>query len=307
VYPNDFVRLFEVSVGYVVAACQIDAENAARAAALAEAGLAEEAARVRAAGPDFDVIQRTFTDVFLPRLVAAATAQAPSLAQTWGEARLSALLCALVIGTAFVRTGRTGPASELAEVLAEEHEGWAEEDLEPQEGEEEPVVKPAAWERVCGEKGQELARLVEQGVLSGRRKGRRLLVQAGSFYDRLREPVPVLPDWGFEFEVLPDKQADEVRHLQKARRHTQEECRRAPLSLVLDLPRRKARRPRKASPKGGGDRRGRGHTPPRRHLTAVARTAIYRTRPGGDRGRVRRGDPHPAVGTGGARGRQEEA
>ena len=145
---------------------------------------------------------------------------------------------------------RMVPASELAEVLAEEHEGWAEEDLEPQEDEEEPVVKPAAWERVCGEKERELARLVEQGVLSGRRKGRRLLVQAGSFYDRLGEPVPVLPDWGFEFEVLPDKQADEVRRLQEARRHTQEECRRAPLSLALDLPRRRTCRPQKASPKG---------------------------------------------------------
>jgi hypothetical protein len=147
---------------------------------------------------------------------------------------------------------KTVLASELAETLAEEYEGWTDSDLEPQEGEEEPLVKQEAWKRVCKEKERELARLVEQGVLVGGRKGRRLTVQAGSFYDWLGEPVPVLPDWGFEFEVLPDKQADEVRRLQEARRHTQEECRRAPLSLVLDLPRprRETRRPRTGSHRG---------------------------------------------------------
>ncbi len=36
----------------------------------------------------------------------------------------------------------------------------------------------------------------------------------------------------------------------EARRHAQEECQLAPLSLVLDLPRRKARRPRTGSPRG---------------------------------------------------------
>lgn len=60
----------------------------------------------------------------------------------------------------------------------------------------------------------------------------------------------MLPDWGFEFEVLPDKRAAEVRRLQEARRHAQKECRHAPLSLALDLPRRKTCRPQKASPQG---------------------------------------------------------
>jgi len=41
-----------------------------------------------------------------------------------------------------------------------------------------------------------------------------------------------------------------VRRLEEARRRTQEECRLAPLSLVLDLPRRKTRRPQKDSPRG---------------------------------------------------------
>jgi hypothetical protein len=86
----------------------------------------------------------------------------------------------------------------------------------------------------------------------GIRKRRRLYVNTGSFYDWLGKPVPLFPDWGWEYQVFPDKQADEVRRLQEARRHTQEECRLAPLSLVLDLPRprRKARGPGKASHKG---------------------------------------------------------
>ena len=106
------------------------------------------------------------------------------------------------------------PAPELAKILAEQHEGWADEDLEPQDDEEEPLVKPAAWKRVCL---GELARLAEEGVLVGGRRGRRLRVQAGSFYDWLGKLVPLFPDWGWEFEVLPDKRADEVRRLQQTR------------------------------------------------------------------------------------------
>jgi len=142
------------------------------------------------------------------------------------------------------------PASELAETLAEEYEGWTDSDLEPPKSDGEPQVTDAAWDRVLGEKEREIARLVDQGVLVGIRKRRRLYVNTGSFYDWLGKPVPLFPDWGWEYQVFPDKRADEVRRLQDARRHAQEECRRAPLSLALDLPRRKTRRPRKASPKG---------------------------------------------------------
>jgi hypothetical protein len=142
------------------------------------------------------------------------------------------------------------PASDFAEMLAEEYEGWTDSDLEPQKGGGEPQVTDAAWERLLGEKERELARLVDQGVLVGGRKGRCLLVQAGSFYEWLGKPVPLFPDWGWEYQVFLDKQADEVRRLQEARRRTQEECRVAPLSLVLDLPRRKTRRPRNNPPQG---------------------------------------------------------
>jgi hypothetical protein len=142
------------------------------------------------------------------------------------------------------------PASELAETLAEKYEGWTDSDLEPQKGDGEPQVTDAAWERVLGEKEREIARLVDQGVLVGTKRRRRLYVNTGSFYDWRGKPVPLFPDWGWEYQVFPDKQADEVRRLQEARRRTQEECRLAPLSLVLDLPRRRNRRPRNASPRG---------------------------------------------------------
>ena len=145
---------------------------------------------------------------------------------------------------------RMVPASELGEMLAEEYEGWTDSDLEPPKADGEPQVTDAAWERVLGEKERELARLVDQEALVGNRKGRRHYVNTGSFYDWLGEPVPLFPDWGWDYQVFPDKRADEVRRLQEARRHAQEECQRAPLSLVLDLPHRKARRPRKDSPKG---------------------------------------------------------
>jgi len=145
---------------------------------------------------------------------------------------------------------RMAPASEFAEMLVEEYEGWTDSDMEPQKGGGEPQVTDAAWERVLGEKEREIARLVDEGVLVGNRKGRCPYVNTGSFYDWLGKPVPLFPDWGWEYQVFPDKQADEVRRLQEARRHTQEECRVPPLSLVLDLPRRKTRRPRNNPPQG---------------------------------------------------------
>lgn len=140
------------------------------------------------------------------------------------------------------------PVSEFAEILAEQCEGWAEKDLEPLEGEGKPAVKQAAWKRVCREKAQELARLVEEGALLGTRKGRRLYVNAGSFYDWLGEPAPVFPDWGFEFDILPDRKAREVRRLRQARQRAREAVQSAPVGLDLDLVRRKPRVPSKGPP-----------------------------------------------------------
>jgi len=129
--------------------------------------------------------------------------------------------------------------------------------MEPSEdGGGEPEVSDAAWDRVLAEKEHEIAQLVDQGMLVGKRKGRRLLVSAGSFYDWVGEPVPLFPDWGWEYEVFPDKQADEVERLQSARRHGREMFERAPHELVLEPPERTAARLRKGSkevPSGGDD------------------------------------------------------
>ena len=49
-----------------------------------------------------------------------------------------------------------------------------------------------------------------EGTLRATGKGSRLKIECGSFYDLLGQPVPVVPDYGWEFEVLPDHRKDEV-------------------------------------------------------------------------------------------------
>jgi hypothetical protein len=127
------------------------------------------------------------------------------------------------------------PIAELAEVLVERYDRWEENDLLASEDDEEPEVSDKAWNRILAQKKKELARLVDQEVIEGKRKGRRLLINVGSFYDWLGEPAPVFPDWGVEFEVFPDEQADEVDRLRRARRCAQDELRRGPTDAVLDL------------------------------------------------------------------------
>jgi hypothetical protein len=114
------------------------------------------------------------------------------------------------------------PAKELAEILVERHEGWCDEDLVPGEDGEEPVVSNAAWERVLKDKKEQVAGLVAEGALAGKRQGRRVMVNAGSFYDWIGESIPVPPDWGVEFEVRPDEEADQVERLREARRRAKD-------------------------------------------------------------------------------------
>lgn len=52
---------------------------------------------------------------------------------------------------------KTAAVVELAEVLTERHDGWTEDDLEPAEDDEEPVVSDKAWNRVLAQKKKELA------------------------------------------------------------------------------------------------------------------------------------------------------
>ena len=128
------------------------------------------------------------------------------------------------------------PVAELAETLVESYDGWTAADKEPAEdGDEEQVVSDKAWNRLLAEKKRELTRLVEEGTLAGRRSGRRLLVNNGSFYDWLGEPVPVCPDWGNGYDVLPDDQAERVERLKKERLDAQEAISWSPTSPLLEL------------------------------------------------------------------------
>jgi len=93
------------------------------------------------------------------------------------------------------------PPAELAELL-----------VERELGEDAPEECPE-WEAVLKRKTKEIEQLVERGVLVGKRKGKRLLVNNGSFCDWLGEPVPVFPDWCRAYEVFPDADAKKVRFL----------------------------------------------------------------------------------------------
>lgn len=89
--------------------------------------------------------------------------------------------------------------SELAELLADRIVG--------------PPDTNATWANVLADKRRELNDLVQRGALPSRGKGSRLSINLGAFYDHLGEPTPVHPDWGSEFQVLPDAQTDQIRTL----------------------------------------------------------------------------------------------
>jgi hypothetical protein len=126
------------------------------------------------------------------------------------------------------------PVAELAETLVERHDGWSEADMEPGGDDDEPVVKDKAWNRLLAEKKRELTHLVQEGALVAKRKGRGLLINNGSFYDWLGEPVPLCPEWGKGYDVLPDDQADQVESLQKVRLRAWEAVSRSPASPIME-------------------------------------------------------------------------
>jgi len=106
--------------------------------------------------------------------------------------------------------------------------------MEPaQEDDDEKVVSDKAWNRLLAEKKTELRRLADQGALASRRSGRRLLMNAGSFYDWLGEPVPLWTEWGRDYDVLPDDQADRVEWLKKERLRAQEAVSGSPASPAV--------------------------------------------------------------------------
>jgi hypothetical protein len=102
---------------------------------------------------------------------------------------------------------------ECAMQVAEYHHLFDEADYET-DGEGDRVVTDEAWYRVRDQKLAELRALAEAGTLASSGKGKRMKIACGSFYDWLGEPVPVAPDFGLEFEVMPDhRKADVDRKL----------------------------------------------------------------------------------------------
>ncbi len=136
------------------------------------------------------------------------------------------------------------PVADLAETLVESYDGWTETDMEPAEDPVDgPVVRQKAWNRLLAQKKAELTGLVGSGVLAGKRRGRGILINNGSFYDWLGEPVPVCPDWGKDYDVLPNDQAERVERLKKERLDALEAISRSPASPLLELLEEKLGRP----------------------------------------------------------------
>jgi hypothetical protein len=102
------------------------------------------------------------------------------------------------------------PVEDCATQMAEEHDGWDDDDLETDEdGERLPTDE--AWYRFRDTKVRELRELAAARTIKSSGKGRRLKLECGSFYDWLGEPVAVVPDLGVAFDVRPDAEAALVR------------------------------------------------------------------------------------------------
>lgn len=102
------------------------------------------------------------------------------------------------------------PIDELAELEAGAFEDWLPEDLERTEDGSD-LLSAAAWERVKEERAGQLRRLVNEGILAGKRTRRGLSVRADSYYIWKGEAVPVFPDLGSSYEVVPDAEAAQVQ------------------------------------------------------------------------------------------------
>jgi len=105
------------------------------------------------------------------------------------------------------------PVEDCANIIAEEHHAFDDADYETDE-EGDRVVTDGAWYRVRDRKTAELRAHCAAGTLVSSGKGKRLKIESGSFYDWLGADVPVAPDFGIDFQVLPDhRKADVERKL----------------------------------------------------------------------------------------------
>lgn len=131
------------------------------------------------------------------------------------------------------------PVETLASLVVGQRYTWAVDDVYAEaadDGAAQTYVRPEARRRALRETIERLEGLVEEGVLSGRREGRRLLVQAGTFYDWLGEPLPIRPEWGLAYDTFPDDQTDRVARRNKDRERVRECLASAPASPVEGVP-----------------------------------------------------------------------
>ena len=103
-------------------------------------------------------------------------------------------------------------------------------------GEYEFVVKPAAWRSVKRQKEKHLGRLVRDRTLFGRSGGGEPLVEVGSFFDWLGEPVPVQPDWAKAFEIVDGPKLSEVSSQRDGRERARRAYSEGPTVPVVSLP-----------------------------------------------------------------------
>jgi hypothetical protein len=98
-------------------------------------------------------------------------------------------------------------------LIAEDHR-YADEEYETtDEGFRSPTDD--AWYRVRDAALVELRRLAAKGTLVSSGKGKALKIEAGSYWDWRGEAVPVSPEYGMDFEVLPDHREGDVARKNK--------------------------------------------------------------------------------------------
>lgn len=113
------------------------------------------------------------------------------------------------------------PLADLADLLVDENQEWADPDLE------DGYISDRAYARVKKEKAAQLRKLFDEGTIVGRRKGKSIELNLGSFYDWLGEAVPICPEWALDLEIVPDDQEEKVRCETDQRNHARSIVQRA--------------------------------------------------------------------------------
>ena len=67
-------------------------------------------------------------------------------------------------------------------------------------------------------------------------RGARLRFAAGDLFDWLGEDVPVVPDWGWRYEVVPDEEAEHIAWRQQHRRSVRHVVERGPHASDIVFP-----------------------------------------------------------------------